>query len=81
MIYGLVQYDWAKLFELAPDAGLRKHYLALRFVNVPRYDVRRYQFAIRVVKLWNDLPEAVVAFATTKKFKTRLHDSGSLPLL
>ena len=36
-------------------------------------DIRKFNFANRVVLLWNSLPEAVVCADTVDTFKNRLH--------
>ena len=36
------------------------------------YDLRKYSFTVRIVNLWNSLPENVVSANTVNTFKNRL---------
>ena len=71
MMAGLIDYDWSLLFNLAVR-GLRQHSRKL-VRNGARLDSRFFFFSVRVVKLWNELSEAIVMSPTTAEFKTRLH--------
>ena len=46
----------------------RGHSLKLN-VPVAKSDIRKYSFAVRVVPIWNTLPEIIVTASTTKAFK------------
>ncbi len=35
-------------------------------------DLRKYSFGLRVTKMWNDLPDSVVAAPSVKSFEKRL---------
>ena len=37
-----------------------------------KYDLRKYSFSVRVVNIWNSLPNLVVSANTTDTFKARL---------
>ena len=37
-----------------------------------KYDLRKYSFSVRVVNIWNSLPNWVVSANTTDTFKVRL---------
>jgi len=37
-----------------------------------KYDLRKYSFSVRVVNVWNSLPNWVVSANTTDTFKARL---------
>ena len=37
-----------------------------------KYDLRKYSFSVRVVNIWNSLPNWVVSANTTDTFKARL---------
>lgn len=80
IIHGLVKFDMGDLFDFAPDAGTRGHYLKLKIKDIARLDVRKYSFAHRVVEPWNRLLVGVVSAPSPQSFKTRLHDSGALGL-
>ena len=36
------------------------------------YDLRKYSFTVRIVNLWNSLPENVISANTVNTFKNRL---------
>ena len=36
------------------------------------YDLRKYSFTVRIVNLWNSLPENVISASTVDTFKNRL---------
>jgi len=37
-----------------------------------KYDLRKYSFSVRVVNIWNSLPNWIVSANTTDTFKARL---------
>jgi len=37
-----------------------------------KYDLRKYSFSVRVVNIWNSLPNCIVSANTTDTFKARL---------
>ena len=57
--------------ERQKDSITRGH--SLKLVH-PRchYDLRKYSFTVRIVNLWNSLPENVVSANTVNTFKNRL---------
>ena len=71
---GVLCFEPSALFELAPQMGTRGHSLKL---VVPRagLDCRRRFFSVRVVELWNSLPQHVVCATTVGSFKAGLRDA------
>ena len=57
--------------EREKDSITRGH--SLKLVH-PRchYDLRKYSFTVRIVNLWNSLPENVISANTVNTFKNRL---------
>jgi hypothetical protein len=39
-----------------------------------KYDVRKYSFSSRIVKIWNSLPDKVITGGSVNCFKNRLDD-------
>ena len=60
------------LFELPASRRTRGHCFKVNHVRA-RLECRRRSFAIRVVPLWNNLPESVVISETLNEFKKGLH--------
>jgi len=61
--------------ELHNESVTRGHNLKLvnsRF----HYDLRKYFFAVRVVNIWNNLPDSVISANNVNTFKNRLDSSG-----
>jgi len=45
----------------------------LKLVNLRcHYDLRKYAFAVKVVNIWNSLPDSVISANNINKFKNRL---------
>ena len=42
------------------------------FNQRPKLDIRKYSFAVRIINMWNSLPENVISAKTTNTFKNRL---------
>jgi len=59
------------LLQLSNVSTTRGHFLKLA-TKQSRLEIRRNSFAIRVVKLWNALPEDVVMAQSVKVFESRL---------
>ena len=46
---------------------------ALKLATVrPNLDIRKYTFSVRMMSVWNTLPDSVVASDTISKFKNAL---------
>jgi hypothetical protein len=56
---------------MAPRSSIRGNSLKL-YPQRARTQLRKYWFAIRVVKYWNSLPEKIVTSKTLNTFKNRL---------
>lgn len=80
IIHGLVSFPMEQFFQYDDISGTRGHCLKLRVRKVPRLDVRKFDFAQRVVKFWNMLDEGVVTAPSLRVFKSRIHDSVVLDL-
>jgi hypothetical protein len=80
IVHGYVSFEVGDLFEFAPDAGTRGHFLKLKPKDIARTDARKHSFAHRVVEPWNRLDLGVVSAPSPAAFKARLHDSGALGL-
>jgi len=59
------------MLYLSSNTRTRGHSLKL-CAQPARLDVRKYSFAIRVVKPWNSLPEEVIMSSSIKMFEARL---------
>ena len=57
--------------DMAPRSSIRGNSLKL-YPQRTRTQVRKYSFAMRVVKYWNSLPEKIVTSKTLNTFKNRL---------
>ena len=74
-VYKIVHghYDNIGNISISFHSGLATRGNIFKLNNgVFRYDLRKYFFANRIVKLWNDLPDYVVAAKTINSFKGRL---------
>ena len=67
-------FEPSVFFDMAPRVGTRGHPLKLA-VPRSRLECRRRFFAVRVVKLWNSLPERVVCASSVEAFKAGLRSS------
>jgi len=67
--------DTDHFFELEDGSGygLRGHRLKLK-VQKCRLKVRQNFFSVKIVNLWNKLPESVVESSSVNVFKKRLDD-------
>lgn len=75
IINGLYDPDASSLIKLAKDSGTR---ISSRKNTVKistqwhKSDLRKYSFANRISKVWNNLPEEIVKAPTLNTFKNRL---------
>ena len=53
------------------DTGASGNSLKLKSIRT-HYNLRKYSFSIRIINIWNSLPENVVTANTIDCFKTRL---------
>ena len=60
------------LFELPNSSRTRGHCFKINHVR-SRLECRRRSFAVRVIPLWNNLPQSVVLSESLDKFKRGLH--------
>ena len=67
IVHGLSAIRFDDMFTFN-NSCTRGHSLKLN-VPVGKSDVRKYSFAVRVVPIWNSLPEKIVTASTTKSFK------------
>ena len=65
------QYSWLRSRHCKSHYDLRGHRFSIYQSQVHR-DIRKFNFANRVVLLWNSLPEAVVCADTVDTFKNRV---------
>ena len=66
----------SELFDVSVGLGTRGHCFKVKQVRC-RLDCRMRSFAVRVVPLWNSLPESVVVSETVGEFKCGLHSAIS----
>ena len=67
IVYGLSAIRFDDMFTFN-NSCTRGHSLELN-VPVAKSDVRKYFFAVRVVPIWNTLPDKIVTASSTKAFK------------
>jgi len=58
-------------FSRNDDTRSRGNSLKLKSIRT-HYNLRKYSFSIRIINIWNSLPENVVTANTIDCFKTRL---------
>ena len=63
--------DWLRSRHCKSHYDLRDHQFNI-FQSQVHSDIRKFNFANRVVSFWNSLPEAVVCADTVDTFKNRL---------
>ena len=61
------------LLPLSENVRTRGHSYKL-LTKRTKYDLRKYSFSCRVVRLWNSLPEEVVTACSVNSFKNKLDD-------
>ncbi len=87
LAYRRLRGDMIEVFKLLhPQAGYDKSLAPLLPINNrtsrgnrfklyhrrAKNDLRKYSFSLRVTKMWNDLPDCVVAAPSVKSFEKRL---------
>ena len=73
IIHGLVEVSFNDFFRYAPEVNTRGHAWKL-YCPLAKLDIRKASFAVRVVPVWNALPDAVVSACSLSVFKQRLCD-------
>jgi len=70
------KYDKNVLLNISrnDDTRTRGNSLKLKSIRI-HYNLRKYSFSIRIINIWNSLPENVVTANTIDCFKTRLDKS------
>ncbi len=69
IVHGFIDFPMEEFFHYADSAGTRGHSLRLRTNKIPRLDVKKCNFANRVVGTWNSLSEYVVTALCVASFK------------
>jgi hypothetical protein len=73
MMHGLVDLQFSDFFTVySTPYNLRRHKYCLKGFK-SNVDVRKYFFSNRVINIWNNLPEPVVAAMTIDTFRKRLN--------
>ena len=61
------------MFELNTTSNARGHSKNMK-KKTSRLNVRKYTFAVRIVEIWNSLPESVIQAKTVKQFEIGLDE-------
>ena len=61
------------MFELNTTSNTRGHSKKMK-IKTSRLNVRKYTFVVRIVEIWNSLPESVIQAKTAKKFEIGLDE-------
>jgi hypothetical protein len=61
------------MFELNTTSNTRGHSKKIK-IKTSRLNVRKYTFAVRIVEIWNSLPESVIQAKTVKQFEIGLDE-------
>jgi hypothetical protein len=59
------------IFELNTTSNARGHSKKMK-IKTSRLNVRKYTFVVRIVEIWNSLPESVIQAKTVKQFEIGL---------
>jgi hypothetical protein len=59
------------MFELNTTSNTRGHSKKMK-IKTSKLNVRKYTFVVRIVDIWNSLPESVIQAKTVKKFEIGL---------
>ena len=68
IIHGLVDIPFDNLFKFTPYDCNRGHKYKL-YLERPRLDIRKHFFCLKIVHVWNDLPNEAVNQTSAKSFK------------
>ena len=61
------------MFELSTTSNTRGHSKKIK-KKTSRLNVRKHTFTIRIVEIWNSLPESVIQAKTVKPFEIGLDE-------
>ena len=61
------------MFELNTTSNTRGHSKKMK-IKTSRLNVRKYTFVVRIVEIWNSLPESVIQAKTVKNFEIGLDE-------
>ena len=80
--HGFSALTFSDFFSLPNSTNLRGHSLRLA-VPLARNNIRKHFFAVKIVPIWNSLPDSLVTSSTTSLFKSRLakHNLSSFLIL
>ena len=71
LLHGIVKFDYSRFFELSTHGRTRGHPRKL-VLNLAKLDARKYFFAHRIIKPWNELPSDCVNARSLSSFKQKL---------
>ena len=71
ILHGLIALPWDRFFSITPHHSTRGHSYKL-FLPESRIRCRQHFFAVRVVKIWNSLPDDVVSVNCLSAFVREL---------
>jgi len=73
ILHGIYDTDISQgILQLAQDNRTRGHLYLKLVTQHSKTEIRRNSFSVRVVKLWNALPESVVSFRNIQTFESKL---------
>ena len=80
IFHGFSALTFSDFFSLPNSTNLRGHSLRLA-VPLAMNNIRKQFFAVKIVPIWNSLPDSLVTSSTTSLFKSRLakHNHIHLP--
>jgi hypothetical protein len=61
------------MFELNTTSNTRGHSKKMK-IKTSRLNVRKYTFVVRIVEIWNSLPESIIQTKTVKKSEIGLDE-------
>ena len=64
--------DFFKKSNFYNNHNLRRHNQCLQSYEIPRTNIRKNFFSIRIIKLWNQLPQNIVSSKSLSSFKSNL---------
>ena len=76
IIHGLINIDFGRFFQFSSLGGysLRRHSMQIIPKKVPKTNCRQNFFGLRVIPVWNSLPEKIVKSKTLSIFKHQIHE-------